>query len=63
MVDAEIVKTVDEYKWSSIGWYMNQDNYLKDLVNTNLLLGVFASKGEEARKQFLEYMRKIYRLK
>lgn len=62
-VKAEMVRTVEEYKWSSIGWYIGQANYLKDLVNTDLILGIFSTNKEKAREQFLEYMREESREK
>ncbi len=52
-VKAGMVKSVEEYKWSSYHHYVNG---WSDIVDTDIGLGLFSPNKENAHRQFIVYM-------
>jgi putative transposase len=55
-VKAGIVKSLDEYKWSSYTCYLNESNHYSKVVETETVLGLLAGDKRTAKKLFEEYM-------
>jgi len=55
-VKAGIVKSLDEYKWSSYTCYLNENNKFTKVIETETILGLFSNNKTTAKKIFKEYM-------
>jgi REP element-mobilizing transposase RayT len=53
---AGVAKTIDEYPWSSHGYYAEQTKN-KSIVDTDFILNLFSRDKKKARRSYLEYMR------
>jgi len=53
---AGMVKKVSDYKWSSYNSYMYKSNYYAKMVDTDMVLGLFSSDKQTARRQFAVFM-------
>ncbi len=53
---AGMVKKVSDYKWSSYNSYMYESNYFAKMVDTDIVLGLFSSDKQTARRKFAEFM-------
>ncbi|MDI6601193.1 MAG: hypothetical protein QME46_05370 [Thermoanaerobacteraceae bacterium] len=51
-VKAGIVEKVADYKWSSYGCYLNDNNYFTKMVDTDTILGLFSEDKKAAVKKF-----------
>ncbi len=54
-VKAKIVKSAGEYKWSSYNSYINNYSSSDDLIDKELLLGVFSDDRDNAVKHLIEF--------
>jgi REP element-mobilizing transposase RayT len=51
-VKATMVKTADEYKWSSCNSYSNTDNLFAKILDMDIVLELYSSDREKAQKLF-----------
>lgn len=56
-VKAGMVSRVEEYKWSSYGFYVNKYHYTKDVIDEKFVLGMFSCERERAIELFKEFTR------
>jgi len=54
-VKARIVEKAADFKWSSYGSYLNENNYFKKVLDTDTILDLFSKDREAAVKGFKEY--------
>lgn len=54
-VKANIVKTPGEYRWSSYNDYLVRNNTKMNLLDKEILLGLFSDEEESALRQFIEF--------
>ncbi|MHB8089239.1 MAG: REP-associated tyrosine transposase [Anaerolineaceae bacterium] len=57
-VKAGIVKTPQEYKWSSFGYYLGKENYRGGFVYTERILSLFSNDRKRAMEKHCEYVLK-----
>ncbi|MGI5880031.1 MAG: REP-associated tyrosine transposase [Syntrophomonadaceae bacterium] len=55
-VKAGMVKRPDDYKWSSYNSYLNKDNYYRRMLDTDIVLGLFAIDREVAVEEYIKFM-------
>ncbi|MFA5384572.1 MAG: transposase [Eubacteriales bacterium] len=55
-VKAGIVKSIEDYKWSSYQYYINQKLYFAGVLDTEAILGLFSEDKNKARILFIEFM-------
>lgn len=55
-VKAGMVERVSDYKWSSYNCYLNYNNYFAEMLNTDIILGLFSEDKDVAIKRFEAYM-------
>ena len=55
-VKAKMVKSPDEYKWSSYNTYIRDNDFFQKLIDARIILKMFSDDPQEARKQFIKYM-------
>jgi len=55
-VKAGMVEKADDYKWSSYNSYLNKDNYFRKMLDTDIILGLFAVDREVAIKEYIKFM-------
>ena len=51
-VKATMVKTADEYRWSSCNCYLNSDGSFRKILDMDTILALYSSDLEKARKLF-----------
>ena len=51
-VKATMVKTADEYKWSSCNSYLNADNLFSKILDMDTVLDLYSSDREKAKRLF-----------
>ncbi|MDO9533809.1 MAG: transposase [Bacillota bacterium] len=56
-VKAGLVEKASDYKWSSYGCYLNEENCFAKIVDTDTILGIFSEDKKTALKKFEEYMK------
>ncbi len=54
-VKSGIVKRPGDWKWSSYNGYYYSNNYPQDLLDSELILGIFSEDENNAIKRFIEY--------
>jgi REP element-mobilizing transposase RayT len=54
-VKSGIVRSADEYKWSSYDSYLNENNYFAKFIATEIVLGIFSDDKKTAINRFQEY--------
>lgn len=55
-VKAGLVKKISDYKWSSYSCYLSDDDEMCQIVDTDLILGIFSDDKKKAIEQFKNYM-------
>ena len=55
-VKADIVKSMDEYEWSSYNCYLNENSCFAKVVDTETILGLFSNDEKIAQKLFEEFI-------
>lgn len=55
-VKAGMVKSAGDFKWSSYNAYRNEKGSFQNLVDTEVLLGMFSNHVPKAQKLFAEFM-------
>lgn len=56
-VKAGLVKKAEQYKWSSYKMYTGKDTVLADAIDKELVLGIFSEDENEAKKEFIKFMK------
>jgi len=53
-VKANMVKTADEYKWSSCNSYLHRDDSFTKILDMDIILDLYSSDREKAKKLFTD---------
>ncbi|WP_371363280.1 hypothetical protein SRRS_42120 [Sporomusa rhizae] len=56
-VKANVVKKAEAYKWSSYGFYVGKCHYAKDIIDEEVILGMFSCDREKALELFKTFSR------
>ena len=55
-VKAKMVKSPEEYKWSSYNAYIKEKDYFQKILDQGIILRMFSDDVKEAKIQFAKYM-------
>lgn len=58
-VKAKMVRRPSEYKWSSYNSYLEENDDSSQVLDREILMGMFSNDKEKARLLFIEYMNEI----
>ncbi len=53
---AGMVKKLADYKWSSYNSYMSENNYFSNMLDTDIVLDLFSSDKQTAKREFAKFM-------
>jgi len=53
---AGMVRKVSDYKWSSYNGYMHENNYFAKMLGIDIVLNLFSSNKQTAKKEFAKFM-------
>ena len=53
---AGMVRKVSDYKWSSYNGYMHENNYFAKMLDMDIVLNLFSSHKQTAKKEFAKFM-------